>query len=79
MQAELEMHRDGSVVSFNILLNDASEFEGGGTIFEEEGRTVQIQQGDCLVHAGRLRHGGAAVTRGERYVIVGFVDVEGKL
>lgn len=33
-QRELKPHRDGSVVSFNIALNDMHEYEGGGTMFE---------------------------------------------
>jgi hypothetical protein len=36
---------------------------------------VQLGRGDCLAHSGRVRHGGAAVTKGERIVLVGFVDV----
>ena len=76
LQPGLQLHRDGSLVSFNILLNEASEFDGGGTILEQEGRTVLIQQGDCLVHSGKVRHGAAQVTRGERFVLVAFVDVQ---
>jgi len=30
----LEAHRDGSLLSFTILLNDPSQFVGGGTIFD---------------------------------------------
>jgi hypothetical protein len=30
----LEAHRDGSLLSFTMLLNDPSEFEGGGTFFD---------------------------------------------
>jgi hypothetical protein len=33
-----------------------------------------ISQGDCLVHSGWMRHGGVPITRGERYLLVGFVD-----
>ncbi|CAE7484212.1 AKR2B [Symbiodinium natans] len=75
-QAGLALHRDGSIISFNILLNDAGDFEGGGTYVEADDFAYQIQQGDCFVHSGKLRHGGQPVTRGERYIVVGFVDVE---
>lgn len=34
-QNQLEMHTDTSFFSFNILLNDSSEFDGGGTYFED--------------------------------------------
>jgi len=30
----LEPHRDGSLLSFTVLLNDPAEFEGGGTFFD---------------------------------------------
>ena len=43
---------------------------------EADDFAYQIQQGDCFVHSGKLRHGGQPVTRGERYIVVGFVDVE---
>lgn len=32
-QTELERHSDGSTFSFNVLLNEPSAFEGGGTRF----------------------------------------------
>ena len=74
-QASLPLHRDGSLLSFNILLNNAAAFDGGGTYFELLDTTYRGQQGDAVIHSGRLRHAGAEVTRGERYVLVGFVDV----
>lgn len=74
-QNGLALHRDGSIISFNILLNDPASFEGGGTYIEADQRTYQIGQGDCFVHSGKLRHGGSPVTSGERYVLVAFVDV----
>ena len=38
-------------------------------------RTVRrIARGDCLVHSGKQRHGGVPVTRGERFLLVGFID-----
>ena len=72
-QRGLPMHRDASNASFNILLNPPSDFEGGGTIIECEAKTYSIGQGDCLVHAGNVRHAGANITRGERLVLVGFL------
>ena len=38
-QTELERHRDGSTFSFNVLLNEPSAFEGGGTRFYHEAAT----------------------------------------
>ena len=73
-QSGLDLHRDGSVISFNILLNPASDFDGGGTYFENENRTYSLQQGDCLTHSGKVLHAGAPITRGTRVVLVGFVD-----
>ncbi|CAK0821603.1 unnamed protein product, partial [Prorocentrum cordatum] len=74
-QSGLALHRDGSVISFNILLNEPTDFEGGGTFIEADDRAYLIGKGDCFVHSGKLRHGGNPVTRGERLVLVGFIDV----
>jgi hypothetical protein len=37
-----DMHMDSSLLSFTILLNDAEEFEGGGTFYESLGDTGEI-------------------------------------
>jgi hypothetical protein len=75
-QRELRRHADASLFSFNILLSDpSSDFEGGGTFFESSGWTTRIPQGAALVHGGDVIHGGYPVTRGERYILVGFVEV----
>ncbi|RLN60968.1 hypothetical protein BBJ28_00002672 [Nothophytophthora sp. Chile5] len=74
-RAELALHRDGSVLSFNVLLNAAEEFTGGGTFFEETKRTVHITEGDAAVHSGKVRHAGAPVLSGKRQILVGFLDV----
>jgi hypothetical protein len=76
-QSSLDVHRDGSLLSFNILLNDPSEFDGGGTYFEAAQRTITIKQGDMLCHSGQLLHGGHMITRGKRFILVGFIDVIG--
>lgn len=74
-QRGLSIHLDGSILSFNVLLNPANEFEGGGTFVEHLQKTFEISQGDCFAHSGRVRHAGTNVTRGYRYILVGFVDV----
>ena len=80
-QRGLNMHQDGSLFSFNVLLNDPSEFDGGGTFFsqpgwpEGHGKTVSVPRGAALVHSGSLRHGGRDITRGTREILVGFMGV----
>lgn len=75
-QAGLALHRDGSTVSFNVLLNKSTDFEGGGTYIEVDDRVYQIEQGDCFIHSGKLRHGGQPITKGERYILVAFLDID---
>jgi len=78
-QKHLDFHRDGSLLSFSILCNDPAEFDGGGTVFDALGGAVVEPEacGDLVIHSGKLRHSGQAITRGQRYLIVGFVKVLG--
>ena len=76
-QRELKPHRDGSVLSFNIALNPASEFEGGGTWFASLDDAIKIDQGEMVTHSSALLHGGHGITSGKRYILVGFVILEG--
>jgi hypothetical protein len=84
-QAGLAFHTDGCLVSFNIPIND--DFDGGGTAFQgsylTDDSTVQFlhgvtivrpRAGDMLVHDAKLLHSGVAVTRADRYLLVGFVE-----
>lgn len=85
----LEAHRDGSLVSFSLLLSPSSEFEGGGTFFEAlrdvepegvlypEGVVRPARAGDLVMHSGKLLHGADIVTKGQRIILVGFVDIAG--
>jgi hypothetical protein len=75
-QKELKPHRDGSVLSFNIALNPASEFEGGGTWFASLDAAIKIDQGEIVSHSSALLHGGHGITSGKRYILVGFVILE---
>jgi hypothetical protein len=73
-QNNLVMHRDGSFLSFNILLSDVSNFEGGGTYFDD-GLTHYPEQGDILIHSSKIKHSGLAITKGTRYLLVGFLNL----
>jgi len=74
-QNQLEMHCDGSFLSFNILLNDISEFEGGGTYFDD-GLTCRLNKGEMLLHSSQIKHCGLPITKGKRYLLVGFLDID---
>lgn len=67
-------HRDGSFIrhgseqsllTFMVYLNDG--FGGGATDFEE--RSITPRAGQALIFDHGLRHQGAAVTRGVKYVL----------
>ena len=74
-QNHLEMHCDGSFLSFNILLSDTKDFEGGGTYFDD-GIISYPEQGDILIHSSKIKHAGLAIVKGTRYLLVGFVNIE---
>ena len=74
-QNHLEMHCDGSFLSFNILLSDTKDFEGGGTYFDD-GIISYPEQGDILIHSSKINHAGLAIVKGTRYLLVGFVNIE---
>ncbi|KAJ1458785.1 hypothetical protein M885DRAFT_512597 [Pelagophyceae sp. CCMP2097] len=78
-QRSLEPHRDGSLVSFSIMLSDPStDFDGGGTLLVGKGETLSpTHRGDLVAHSGKVLHAGANVTRGRRDLLVGFVTVHG--
>ena len=71
-QKSLEFHTDGSLLSFQILLND--KFSGGGTIFSD-GTYLTPEIGDLHIHPGKMKHAGVPITSGKRYLIVGFIQI----
>jgi hypothetical protein len=73
-QNYLEMHCDESLLSFNILLSDKTDFEGGGTYFDD-GLIVKLEQGSVVVHSSKIKHAGLPITKGTRYILVGFVNI----
>ena len=76
-QSELRMHRDSSFFSFVVQLNDPSQFAGGGTTFAHAPHCapLTVRQGEAILFVGQWRHGAAAVTRGRRLILAGFVDL----
>lgn len=74
-QNSLSLHHDGSFITVNILLNDVSEFEGGGTYFND-GTIVFLEQGDMLIHSGKIKHAGMQITKGKRYLLVAFISIK---
>lgn len=78
-QVRLQKHIDASLLSFNIALSSHSEgdFDGGGTLFSVSDRPIQLSQGSGLLHPSRMYHEGVAITRGKRFILVGFVLVDG--
>ena len=70
----LEIHKDGSFLSFNILLSQTTDFEGGGTYFDD-GLIMNGEQGDLIIHSSRIDHSGLPITKGTRYLLVGFVNI----
>lgn len=87
----LELHRDGSLFSFSLLLNPPDEFDGGGTFYDAlrdidpadhdygilhpGGAIRPSRAGDAVLHCGKIFHGANVVTSGRRVVLVGFVDL----
>jgi predicted 2-oxoglutarate/Fe(II)-dependent dioxygenase YbiX len=74
-QRHLPIHRDASLLTLSIALNDASEYQGGGTYFPYINELILLPQaGDLLVHCGKIQHGGYSVSAGKRYLLVCFLD-----
>jgi hypothetical protein len=79
-QNKLSSHRDGSLLSFSILLNNKEDFDGGGTMIylndiENKGTLYEHNKGDLLIHPGKILHAGNEITKGVRYLLVGFIKL----
>ena len=79
-QRGLARHVDGSRFSFNCLLSQPeTDFGGGGTRFFADNADSDAHvdfhplAGDMLVHRGGIEHEGLPVTRGTRFILVGFL------
>ena len=88
----LNSHRDGSLISFTIVLSSPFDYEGGGTEFDAlrdigdnlsgledvlyDGVIKVRASGEGVIHCGKIKHGVHTVTNGERITLTGFVDVD---
>ena len=59
-----------------VLLSHPSSFVGGGTRYEYCDAVHCVDKGSLLVHSGKMRHSGVAITQRTRYVLVGFMNVQ---
>lgn len=82
------LHRDLGLISVNIMLNSPSEFEGGGTFFDNQLRDDTLDLsinstppnplkplgvGHALAHLSNQRHAGVGTTSGVRDILVLFL------
>ena len=80
-----EWGAQSGLATVNIALNSPSDFDGGGTWFQDGGASHRVDVGHALLHGSALAHAGVPITRGVRYVLVAFlistarVDVCGRL
>jgi hypothetical protein len=71
-QSALIRHTDAGDISFMVALSDVGDYDGGGTYFDDLDDTIHMEQGQILVFHAGLFHRGNPITRGTRYLLVGF-------
>ncbi len=74
-QRYLPVHSDESQFSLTIALNPRSEYEGGGTYFEDSKSVICPDVGHIVAFRGDTRHGGEPITHGTRYIMAVFCYV----
>jgi predicted 2-oxoglutarate/Fe(II)-dependent dioxygenase YbiX len=78
-QTSLGVHRDGPLIAVTIPLNPLTDYDGGGTYIEAlnieatTGGVLKLNTGHVIMHPAMLRHGGATITRGLRYIMVVWI------
>lgn len=73
------MHTDNSeyiYITLNVVLSDTGDFSGGGTYIKILDETIQLQQGEMLIHLGNLEHAGQDITGGVRRLLICFFACE---
>jgi hypothetical protein len=76
-QTSLPVHRDSSMVTFNIALSQEGEdYHGGGTRFLiTDPLVTNVPRGYMMSHESKVYHSGHPITSGTRYILIGFVNV----
>ncbi len=74
---DIKMHQDNSTITFNILLSNPKDFEGGENYFEDE-LVTYLQQGDLSIFSNLNKYAAKPVTKGLRYTLIGFLDIQKK-
>lgn len=74
-QGHLSIHHDESDITCLVQLSDLHEYEGGGTFFRKQKKLVKNAIGFATVHPGHITHmhGGRAISKGLRYILVSFI------
>ncbi len=75
-KSELPDHIDAGDLSFMIALSKREDYEGGGTFFRVTNDTIHLSQGSMIVFDAKLFHRGEKITRGLRYLLVGFCHTD---
>lgn len=73
-QRGLKLHTDGCLFSLTLLISHENDFEGGGTYYQSIDQVIHLEQGDCAYHDAHVMHSGIDITKGERYILVAFID-----
>lgn len=73
------MHTDNSefvYITLNVMLSEDDDFTGGGTYIKAIDKTIQLKQGEMLIHLGDLEHAGMDITSGVRRLLISFFACE---
>ena len=76
-QRDLVRHVDAGDVSFMLALSDRAAYSGGGTAFDVmETDVVHLERGELVLFDAALYHAGISISRGKRYLLVGFCHTD---
>jgi hypothetical protein len=66
---------DNTFLVLTIYLNDKLDYVGGEIIFDNDEDQIVLNQGDMLIHNGKIARTKGDVSDGERYALVILVDI----
>jgi hypothetical protein len=69
----LDKHKDGSIITFSLLLNSNKSFLGGGIKFIKDNIEIHSNIGDIIIHPGSDEHCALPIRNGDRFVLVCFL------